>query len=109
MGNRFFRRTDEEVKQAFLSRVDSSGGSFSCHPFQGTVDRHGYGQVKVDGKLVGSHRFAYLTDKGLKPCDLPNEKLILHSCDNPICCNPNHLRVGSTQENVNDRVKRKGK
>jgi transcriptional regulator len=37
----------------------------------------------------------------------PGEYLIIHSCDNPNCCNPRHLSKGTTLDNIEDRVKKK--
>ena len=37
---------------------------------------------------------------------IPEGKIILHSCDNPSCVNPNHLRVGTWGENMQDRSDR---
>lgn len=38
--------------------------------------------------------------------DVPDGMHILHSCDNPRCCNPEHLRIGTHQDNMNDKVSR---
>lgn len=58
----------------------------------------GYTAIRVDGVKVGAHRFSYeLHHRPLKP----GEK-VLHSCDNPPCVNPAHLRVGSQGDNVAD-------
>ena len=49
-----------------------------------------------------THRLSYILFKG----PIPTGAQILHSCDNPPCVNPNHLRIGTPQDNVNDREKR---
>lgn len=38
--------------------------------------------------------------------ELSSEIMVLHSCDNPTCINPNHLRIGTAKDNAQDREKR---
>lgn len=75
----------------------------SCWLWLGTVTRRwGRPMFKTCGKLVQAHRYAYRLYVG----EIPSGMNILHSCDNPMCVNPAHLRPGTTQENVKDRVAR---
>jgi hypothetical protein len=62
----------------------------------------GYGQVFFDGKTTGAHRVAFALAKGSIPAGLH----ILHSCDNPPCCNPDHLRAGTHRDNADDKIAR---
>jgi len=48
------------------------------------------------------HRYVYELNYG----DIPDGMHVLHSCDNPSCINIDHLRVGTNQDNVDDRTKR---
>ena len=52
----------------------------------------------IAGRPLRAHRMAYEVAKG----DIPEGMHILHSCDNPKCCNPAHLRPGTHQENMDD-------
>lgn len=52
--------------------------------------------------MLGAHRVAYEIANG----PIPDDLWVLHSCDNPPCCNPSHLRVGTYKDNVRDRVER---
>jgi hypothetical protein len=61
----------------------------------------GYGYFS-NRKYMSSHRMAYELTYG----KIPEGMCILHSCDNPKCCNPAHLRVGTQQDNVDDREER---
>lgn len=58
-----------------------------------------YGQFKHKRKMWKAHRFAYQLSKG----DIPDGLVVRHTCDNPACCNPNHLVLGTHQDNMNDR------
>lgn len=49
-----------------------------------------------------SHRFSWFLEKGA----VPKNMCVLHKCDNPSCCNPNHLFLGTNMDNVKDRVKK---
>jgi hypothetical protein len=78
-----------------------------CWPWLGYVSS-GYGRMDVEGiKGVYAHRIAYLAANpgsiNLKD-DGTKQKCVLHRCDNPLCCNPRHLFLGSHQENMDDKV-----
>jgi hypothetical protein len=73
-----------------------------CWEWQLYTDPKGYGRtVMYDGEVL-AHRLSYREFKG----PIPDGLHILHSCDNPRCINPDHLRAGTNAENVQDRVKR---
>lgn len=81
------------------------GASDECWPWLGTTDRNGYGVIKDDnGKQVSAHRVAYALTRGA----IPSGRLIMHRCDNPPCCNPEHLHAGTNLENQRDK-KSKGR
>lgn len=101
MGNRFVKRTQEQIEKDFWDRV-SQLGPFSCWNWLGYKRVTGHGQVKVYGKNEDTHRYAYRLTKG----EIPEGLVVRHKCDNPSCCNPNHLEVGTHQDNVADRVLR---
>ncbi len=58
----------------------------------------GYGQLFKHGSMVRSNRLAFV----LKRSDLAAKDHVLHHCDNRLCCNPSHLFLGSSKENMRD-------
>lgn len=77
-----------------------------CWEWQGKLNNCGYGcfQETVDGKKteVRSHRRSYEIFKG----SIPEGMQVCHSCDNPCCCNPEHLWLGTPKENTEDSFKK---
>jgi hypothetical protein len=83
------------VMGAFLSaHVGVSG----CWIWPGSKDRDGYGLTKLDGKTARAPRVAYVLTYG----PIPQGLEVLHRCDNPACCNPSHLFLGTQKNNYDD-------
>ena len=82
-----------KLREKILERVKVT--SAGCWEWQGAKNDKGYGQVwdKESRKVVYCHRTMANAPKG---------SVVLHSCDNPICCNPEHLKVGTQAENQAD-------
>lgn len=73
----------------------------SCWNWLGSMYSTGYGKLSVNGQIVGAHRYSFFLHNGYWP-----EPMCLHSCDNPLCVNPEHLRAGTHADNMKDVVKR---
>ena len=98
------RRHGWTPAEILIDRVDRSSTPDQCWPWTGPTLRDGYGQFNVGGTSYRAHRVAWELTNG----PIPDGLEVLHACDNPPCCNPAHLSVGTHAENVAD-AKRKGK
>jgi hypothetical protein len=99
------RYTPEQRVAAFWRLVDKSG---RCWIFQGGKDIWGYGRFAIGNnggrsRLGAAHRFSYELANG----PIENDLLVLHSCDNPPCVNPAHLRLGTNKDNSADKMTRR--
>ena len=63
---------------------------------------NGYPMIRINKKHTRMSRYIYEQSFG----EITNGMNILHSCDNPACINLKHLRLGTQQDNMNDKVKR---
>ncbi len=95
MAKRKYRIDWEKYTHKFWSRVDV-GGPNDCRPWIKGLDAKGYGRTFFAGRRVLAHRVALFLSGRLNPDRLH----ALHSCNNPPCCNPAHLRWGTQKENI---------
>jgi hypothetical protein len=75
-----------------------------CWEWNGARSADGYGQKRIARTLYFTHRLAYEWANGR----ISNGLHVLHRCDNPPCCNPDHLYAGTNKDNIADSV-RKGR
>lgn len=90
----------------FWSGVNVRGAD-ECWEWHRSATTRGYGRVRIAGGLRLPHRVAFELSYGPVPeTDSYHGMVVMHTCDNPRCCNPGHLRLGTQRDNVRDmRVK----
>lgn len=93
---------DTEAARAKLLSLVRRAEHTSCWEWLGAKDKDGYGKVWLLGSNKRSHRAAYEIMCG----PIPAGAVVRHTCDNPSCCNPDHLVTGSHADNVADREAR---
>lgn len=75
----------------------------ACWEWTGARDADGYGQLHMHvgdrKRTLKAHRVAFVIKHG----QLESRDCVLHSCHNPACCNPDHLRIGTHARNMRDR------
>ena len=70
-------------------------GTNGCIVWNAAKNEKGYGRFGYNGKNRHAHIVAYEITKG----KVPNGSILMHSCDNPSCVNPDHLTVGTKAQN----------
>lgn len=97
---------DNSTITRFWRNVNVIDDENSCWEWQASRTEWGYGRIYVgpEGRAVRSHRLAYELEYG----PIPDNMIVLHTCDNPPCCRPSHLVVGTFADNTHDMI-RKGR
>lgn len=93
--------TEKDIAR-FWAKVDRTGGPDICWPWKTGTDGCGYGCFWLEDNNKRAHRVAWLIMRG----DDPRGLCVLHRCDNPPCCNPSHLFLGTTADNVADKCEK---
>ena len=73
----------------------------SCIQAEGATNSSGYCSTWFNGKRIGAHRAAWME---ANDAEIPEGLVVMHSCDNRRCINPDHLSVGSQSDNIRDMV-----
>jgi hypothetical protein len=69
-------------------------------PVRGPLGKE-YGRTRFYGKTTSAHRVSWIIHRG----EIPNDKIILHLCNNPLCVNPEHLKIGTYAENTHQSLR----
>lgn len=76
---------------------------YCCWPWLGTTNKLGYGILKAARQMFFAHRIAY---SSVHRRAIPSGLLACHHCDNPPCCNGDHLFLGTKRDNYDDAHKK---
>lgn len=87
------------VTTRILSRLTLNEGG--CWEYGKTCSEQGYGEIRIGSQKtrIPVHRWMATIAHG----QIPEDLIVLHSCDNPPCCNPSHLSIGTHADNHRDR------
>ena len=99
----FVEMKRELVEEHLSNYLENETG---CWEYQGCCQSKGYGFINTS---IGSnkcsytlHRLSYYYHNNIDPCSL----VVRHDCDNRVCINPAHLRLGTAADNNRDCMER---
>lgn len=99
------RFDQRNIVSRFLNKV-KIGHAHECWNWSAGIADNGYGKFVMGGRIdkstIGAHRASYLIFNGFLPRDL----VVCHVCDNKKCVNPNHLFLGTAEDNQKDCVEK---
>lgn len=93
------RTTPDGALMKWINAINNRSDECLIWPF--SKDPHGYGCVRFKGKMSRAHRVVCIKHHGPPPSPT---HMAAHSCNNPSCCNPRHLRWATPKQNQADRV-----
>jgi len=92
---------NEDLIRRFWQKVEKTD---SCWIWTAYKNRQGYGKFGIkSGISINAHRVSWVIHNG----NISDEQFVCHKCDNPSCVNPEHLFLGTRQENINDMMIKK--
>lgn len=96
-------KISQHQEEVFWSKVAITEDHRECWPWIGAKKPKGYGNVRINKKYLLTHRIAFQLANG----PIPSGLIVCHICDNPSCCNPAHLMLGTVKSNYLDMLIKK--
>lgn len=103
----------ERLARRFWAKVDKNGPVPEhcpelgpCWVWTAGTDRMGYGRVGIGPRTDHRKFFTHRLSLALAGTNPPDDFVVRHHCDNPPCVNPNHLALGTKQDNNRDMAER---
>jgi predicted XRE-type DNA-binding protein len=90
----------KSLQERFWSNVNITD-LFECWNWIGDINNLGYGRLSFKGQRTKAHRLSYTLNIG----PILGNLFVCHKCNNPSCVNPSHLYLGTSQDNMTDKVK----
>ncbi len=89
------------IEQKYIDRFHTkyTKQANGCWEWDYGTNNYGYGRYRYPNKGTYAHRFSYTVHNGVIP---PNMQ-VCHTCDNPKCVNPQHLWLGTQNDNMQDK------
>ena len=101
-GGQALRKPLDEFKTKLFNKINKVLDKDSCWNWLGYINPFtGYGQIGYTKRTLKSHRETF---KLVFNCDLTEDQQVCHTCDNRVCCRPQHMFIGTIQDNQADKI-----
>lgn len=97
-------RLPKKEKEILLARIEKYiERTESCHNWKGDLGRSGHARIFWNGRKYQCTHIVWLI---FKKEPVPEGQVVRHKCDNAACINPEHLELGTQEQNVRDAIER---
>lgn len=91
--------TKQKDVDRFWSKVDKTD---KCWMWNGNKDTNRRGYFFINKQIFSAHRLSFIYAYG----DIPSNMCVCHTCDVGLCVNPDHMFLGTHQDNMEDKMKK---